>query len=84
MDYDTDWTMISFEPKKPAVVKIAAGSQSERNEMAQKMHEHVRNHNILAALASAKKSCPECGRELGKGGHNHVKYCSGKARDAKR
>lgn len=24
------------------------------------------------------KTCPKCGRELGKGGHFHVKACEGK------
>lgn len=47
---DTDWTMISFEPK------TAAG---------------------LGAAVSPSKTCPKCGKSLGKGGHFHVKACKG-------
>lgn len=49
-NWDTDWTLISFEPKKAAVEKSAAASPS-------------------------KKSCPKCGKVLGKGGHFHTKAC---------
>ena len=27
--------------------------------------------------APALKSCPKCGKPLGKGGHFHLKYCKG-------
>jgi hypothetical protein len=74
-DYDDiDWVLLDFEkPKKPVVVKIATGSQAGIDRMATQMHEHVRNHNLLAA----PKTCLKCGRPLGKGGHFHVKHCKG-------
>jgi hypothetical protein len=54
-DDDTDWTMISFEPK----TKEAGGA--------------------IKASPVPQKTCPKCGKTLGRGGHFHIKACEGKA-----
>lgn len=53
MDEDTDWSMISFEPKD----KDSGGA---------------------SASPVSVKTCPKCGRKLGRGAHFHIKACEGK------